>query len=126
MGSSHGALVVRVSSVEGTLDAAVAEVRAVLDRVREGSLTEADRNRATLALAASDLAASIDPKGRLVALWNGHVRGGTGQPPFATRVPSLAVLRAFAASTLQNQALVIVASRPPRDFRASLPSSRSP
>jgi hypothetical protein len=120
--SRQSALVVRISSIEGALDPAVAAVHSVFDRMREGALTEDDRNRAVDALAANDLASSLDPRGRLTALWRGEV----GRLPAAGRVPSLAMLRAFAASTLRNEALVIVASRPSRDLHGGLPSAKTP
>jgi hypothetical protein len=101
------ALIVRVSSAQGTLDAAVAETRSLFDRVRLGALTDADRARALSRLAEERLAASLDPQARLVALWR-------GESPATAADPSLDIVNAFAALTLKDDALVIVAARPPR------------
>jgi hypothetical protein len=100
------ALVLRVATNGAALDAAVAQTRALLDRLRQGSLTEADRARAAAALEAEDLAASLDPHARLAALWR-----GAAAPPAP---PTLDALRAFAAAALKDDALVIVAAHPPR------------
>jgi hypothetical protein len=102
------ALVVRVWSVQGALDGAVAETRALLQRIRQGSLVEADRTRAIAERATAALASELDPRSRLLALW--RTAGSPGGPP-----PSLEALRAFAAATLLDESLVIVAARPPRD-----------
>jgi hypothetical protein len=101
------ALVVRIGSTQGALDGAVAETRALFERLRQGSLVEADRSRAIAELTAATLASQLDPRSRLLALWRGVEPSG---PP-----PSLEALRAFAAATLQDEALVVVAARPPRD-----------
>jgi hypothetical protein len=107
VGDSHApALVIRVDSAPGALDSAVAQVRSLLARVKQGSLDEADRARATALLAERDLAAALDPSHRLLALWNGEA------PP--TAAPTLDALRAFASATLRDEALIIVAVRPPR------------
>jgi len=106
VGAGHAsALVVRVDSAAGALDAAVAQVRGLFDRLRQGSLTAADLAHATALLADRDLAASLDPSRRALALW----RGTTPSP-----APSADALRAFASSTLRDEALIIVAVRPPR------------
>jgi hypothetical protein len=115
-GPLAAALVVRVESPSGALDAAVAQTRALLDRVRQGALVEADRARAAALLADRDLAASLDPARRVAALWSAP-RSGHGPAPQATaapQAPTLDAIRAFAASTLRDDALVIVAVRPPR------------
>src|SRR6185295_10449290 len=91
------------------LDAAVAQVRALLDRMRQGALTDADRARAATALAARDLAESLDPARRLAALWS-----APAQAPAAATGPTLDALRAYAATALKDDALVIVAVRAPR------------
>jgi hypothetical protein len=114
IGSSRAAaLVVRVESVAGGLDGAVAQVRALLDRIRQGSLTESDRARATALLAERDLASSLDPAHRVASLW---------QDPHDAPPPTLEALRSFAAATLRDDALVIVAVRPPRTTTPKPPS----
>ena len=85
--------------------AAVAQTRVLLDRVRQGALGEEDRARAAAVVARARLAASLDPRARAIALWRGETPATT---------PSLDAMRAFAAAALHDDALVIVASRPPR------------
>jgi hypothetical protein len=99
------ALALRVASDDPTLDAAVAQTRALLDRLRSGALRDDDLTRATRAVARNELSASLDPRARTIALWR-------GEP--ASQAPSLESLRAFAAGALRDDALVIVAARPPR------------
>ncbi len=107
VGGTHAsALVVRIDSAAGALDAAVAQVRALFDRLRQGSLAAADVAHAAALLADRELAASLDPGHRLLALWTGDA------PP--TAPPALDALRAFASATLRDEALIIVAVRPPR------------
>ena len=98
-------LVVRVVGPDASIDGAVAQVRALLDRLRRGALREEDRTKAAAAIARARLAASLDPRERVVALWRGETPG---------TVPSLEELRALAASVLHDEGFVIVASRPPR------------
>jgi hypothetical protein len=98
------ALVLHVGASARTLDAAVAQVRALLDRLRQGAFTEADRSRAAARLASLDLAASLEPRGRLVRLWRGD--------PAPAATPSLEAVRAWLADGVHDDGLVIVASRP--------------
>jgi hypothetical protein len=98
-------LVVRLVGSDASIDGAVAQVRALLDRLRRGALREEDRAKAAGAIARARLAASLDPRERVVSLWRGETPGA---------VPSLEDLRAFAASILHDEGFVIVASRPPR------------
>jgi hypothetical protein len=97
------ALVVSIATAPGTLDAAVAQTRALLDRLRQGAFTDADRARAVARTEKSSLAAALDPRTRTIALFR-------GEAPFST--PSLETVRAFAARSLRDDALVIVAVRP--------------
>ena len=108
-GPRASALVVRIDAPSAALDAAVAQARALLDRVRQGSLSEPDRTRAGARLADQGLAASLDPSRRLGSLW----RDPAPEPP-EPPAPSLDALRAFADRWLRDDALVIVAVRPPR------------
>jgi hypothetical protein len=118
IGPAHeGALLVRLRSDDASLDAAVAQTRALFDRLRQGALHEEDRARATAALAKATSLASLDPHARVIRLWRGDARPADA--------PSLDVLRAFAAAALRDEALVIVALRPPRsDDRSSKPARR--
>ncbi|HEX4447601.1 MAG TPA: hypothetical protein VH044_12720, partial [Polyangiaceae bacterium] len=107
-GPQAPSLVVRIAGPDASLDAAVAQVRALLDRLRHGALRDEDRTRAATAVAAARLASSLDPQARIVGLWRGEPSSPT---PVA---PSLDDLRSFSAATLRDEALVIVAARPPR------------
>lgn len=100
------ALALSLVSSDAALDSAVAQARALLDRLRQGALTQADLARAEQRRSKSALLASLDPRARLIALWTGAL---DSDPP-----PSLDALKAFAASTFKDDALVIVAARPPR------------
>jgi hypothetical protein len=104
----HGhpeALVVRIDAADGSLDGAVAQARALFDRLRQGALTEKDHARASARIGEQRLAESLDPRERAIALWR-------GEAPVAD--PSLEAMRSFAASCMRDEALVVVASRPPR------------
>ena len=106
LGLHDAALVVHVVVADdAALDGAVAQTRALLDRLRQGALRDEDRARAAALLSGAALTASLDPRERAVALW----RGAHPQPE-----PSIDALRTFAAATLHDDALVIVAARPPR------------
>jgi hypothetical protein len=105
------ALAIRVVADDASLDAAVAQTRGLLDRIRQGALRDEDLARATRAMGRVQLSASLDPRTRTLALWRDEA------PPQA---PSLEALRTFAAGALHDDALVIVAARPPR------PDVRSP
>jgi len=106
-------LAVRIVSAQGSLDAAVAEVRVLFDRLRQEGLTDADRALAAAALTERALESTLDPKARLVALW----RGDTGVPA----APTAEAMRAFTARTLKDEALIAVASRPPRPQALKVP-----
>jgi hypothetical protein len=104
------ALVVRLAAADTSLDAVVANARALLDRLRQGALQEEDRVRAASALARAAVTASLDPRARVIDLWRADPASGAaagGQPG-----PSLDALRAFAAAVLLDDSLVIVAGRP--------------
>jgi hypothetical protein len=128
------ALVVRLTGPDASLDAAVAQTRNLLDRIRQGGLREEDRSRAGAALARTALAASLDPRARTLDLWRSEP--GSAQAPAAHAPapdgsgaldgPSLEALRAFAAASLHDEALVIVAARPARLDPAGHPFSGHP
>jgi hypothetical protein len=98
------ALAIHVRAPGHTLDAAVAQVRALLDRLRQGGLSEEDRARARASLARAALTTALDPRERLVRLW----RGDDDEPP----LPPLDALRTFLANDVRDDSLVIVATRP--------------
>jgi hypothetical protein len=107
------ALVLRLRASDASLDAAVAQARALLERLRQGAFREEDRARATAAIARDAISASLDPRSRTIDLWRGRLPSpaGTGSVPAA---PSLDALRAFASAALREDALIIVALRPAR------------
>jgi len=107
------ALVIRVASAQASLDGAVMQVRALLDRLRKGDLPAADLERAVAAAARSELDAALDPRSRVVAAWRQPARGADARaaaPPRATAEE----VRAFAGKHLGEEGLVVVASRPGR------------
>jgi hypothetical protein len=114
------ALVIRITSGQAALDAAVAQTRALLARLQKGAIDEGDRARAIALRQRNDLQRALDPRARLVALWR-------GEPESAPAPPSLEALRAFAGATLRDDALVIVAARSPRatPVPSSTPSAAS-
>jgi hypothetical protein len=99
------ALAIRLVADDASLDAAVAQTRGLLDRVRQGALRDEDLARATRTTGRAQLSASLDPRMRTLALWRDEA---------PLQAPSLEALRTFAASVLHDDALVIVAARPPR------------
>jgi hypothetical protein len=111
------ALVVRLVAPDTSLDAAVAQVRALLDRVRQGALKPEDRARAASFLARAALSSRLEPRARAIQLWRGDA-------PEAA--PSLEDLHAFAAASARDEALVIVAARPTRSPPAPFQRARSP
>lgn len=105
-GKAAAALVFHVASTDAALDAAVAQLRGVLDRLRRGGFTDADVDRATTQRAAALAARSIDPRARLVSLF----RGASAPAPLLT----LDALNGAARSALAEDGAVIVVMRPPR------------
>jgi hypothetical protein len=106
LGIPHApALVVRLVATDDSLDAAVAQARALLERLRHGALREADRARAGAALDRARATAWLEPRARALDLWR-------DRPSRAA--PTLEAMQSFAASVLHDDALVIVAARPPR------------
>ena len=109
LGPEHdGALVVRIVSSDGALDSAVAQTRALFDRIHGGALTPQDLARARTRRSQGDLTSALDPRARLVTTWRGM------PPPGQTPPPTLEALRNFAAAFFRDDAWVIVAARPPR------------
>lgn len=110
----RAALVVHLEAPAGALDAAVAQARAVLDRLRTTGPTRDDLDRARRTKAAAETAAALDPRVRLVRAWR--------DPP--TAVPGDEAVRAAVTALLRDDALVIVALRP--DARAASGNARRP
>jgi hypothetical protein len=76
-GPTLGGLVVRVSADPGAETAAVAQVRALLDRLSRGAASPGDVALAERELSRAELETSLDPRRRIVDLF----RGATPQPP---------------------------------------------
>lgn len=110
----RSALVVHIEAPAGALDAAVAQARAVLDRLHTSGPTRDDLDRARRTRAAGEAAAALDPRVRLVRAWRGPPPPGPGDD----------AVRAAVAALLHDDALVIVALRP--DVRAAGGSLRRP
>ncbi len=102
----RAALVIRLDAPPGSLDAAVAQTRALLDRLREGALTQTDLARASARHAAGVDESRTTPRGRLVELFRER------DPDINLPAPSLLAWRAFAASAIKDDALIIAAARP--------------
>ena len=106
--SGERALVVHVDAPADALDAAVAQVRALFDRLRQGAVAQADVARANERTEDARAIRMRDPRERLLALF----RADATLPP---TTPDRA--RAAAAAIFRDDALVIVAARP----RGALP-----
>jgi hypothetical protein len=104
-------LVVRVETRPGALDAAVAQVRGLFDRLRRGALTDSDRTRALRRRDDEALALSLTRRGRLVRLWRGADPAASAASA-PSSAPPLDTLQAVLAQSLHDDALVIVAARP--------------
>jgi hypothetical protein len=108
-GARTAALVIDVRAPEGTLDAAVAQVRALLQRLRQGAIAPADFDRSQALRERWELEAALDPRRRLVSLW----REARPAPPSVAPL-SLEGWRAWAANTLSDEKLVVVIAKPKR------------
>ncbi len=97
-------------------DGAEHRVFALFDRLKNGSISERDLARAAAHRAADQVRAALDPRARLVATWL-----GSPKPPAR---PPLDAMKSFAATFFRDDALVIVAARPPR--LAPSPPEKSP
>lgn len=103
------ALVIRVVAPQASLDAAVMQARALVDRLHKGGLSAADYDRAVAARARASLATALDPRARVVATW----RGEPIDAMVKMRVTAEAV-RSFVQKHLAEDGMVVVASRPGR------------
>jgi hypothetical protein len=106
-GSRASALIIDVAAAEAGLELATAQVRGVLQRIRAGALTQADLDRSLSVRASWELQASLDPRRRLLDLWQ------TSRAP-ATAAPALDAWRAWAAAALAEDRLVVVLAKPKR------------
>jgi len=106
------ALVVRIASSQASLDGAVMQTRALVDRVRAGGLARADYDRAVASGAREAIAAALDPRARVVATFRGDAIPSPSQPPRPRATPE--EVARFAQKSLGEEAMVVVAARPPR------------
>ena len=121
------ALVVRIVSTQASLDGAVMQARALVDRLKKSGLAPADHERASAGAAREAVDAALDPRARVVATWRGEAIPTAAQPLPRGRA-SIDDVRAFAAKRLGEEALVVVASRPglARPPVTELPRVKSP
>ncbi len=119
------ALVVRLVSTQASLDNAVMQARALVDRLKQSGLGAADHERATASVARAAVVSALDPRLRLVATWRGMAVPTAAQPLPRGRA-SLDDVRAFAAKRLGEESLVVVASRPGPVKQSSPPTPASP
>jgi hypothetical protein len=104
------ALVVRIVSTQAQLDSAVMQTRALLDRLRQGGVPQADLDRARANASRATMATALDPRARIVAVFRGEP-----VPPAAPRVKaSNEDVRAFAQKFLVEDSMIVVAARPGR------------
>jgi hypothetical protein len=96
-------IVVHVEAPASALDTAVAQVRALFDRLRRGAIAEADLARHKKQAQLEETTRLRDPRERLIALFRGEPQ---------KEVVTVDRVRATAATILQDDALVIVAARP--------------
>jgi hypothetical protein len=105
------ALVLRLVGAQATLDSAVMQTRALVDRVKRSGLGTPEHERALASMSRDAVAGALDPRARVVATWRGEPIPSAAQPLPRGR-PTLDDVRAFAARRLVEDAMVIVAARP--------------
>lgn len=117
------ALVIRIASSQESLDKAVMQTRALVDRIRTAGLAAADYDRAAATTARDAVANALDPRARVVATFRAEPIPNAAQPP-----PPRATAdetRAFATKALAEDQLVVIAARPGRP-PAPAPASTTP
>lgn len=105
------ALAVRIVAPDAALDGAVLQARALADRLRTAGLSSQDRDRATAETARARVTSLLDPRARLVATFRGEPVPTAGG---AAPAPPLEAVKAFTAAHLGEDAMIVVAARPPR------------
>jgi hypothetical protein len=101
-GASAAAIVIEIHAVDDKHEEAVAQVRGLLERLRAGAANAADVRSARDHLAQLDAGRRLNPRGRLVDLWQGTRR------PQAT----LESLHALHRSAFEGGREVVVMTRP--------------
>jgi hypothetical protein len=105
------AVVAFLDAPGGALDAAVMQTRTLFDRVRKSGLTPEELSRARRTQGASDLHARLDPHERLIRLWRNA----------SAASPDDAAIQAAAGAVFRDEALVVVAARPPSSGTGAKP-----
>jgi hypothetical protein len=105
-GSNASALVIDVRAPEASIESAMAQVRGVLQRIRAGAVTQADLDRSLSIRQRWELEGSVDPRRRLLDLWQSR---SPSPPP-----PALEAWRAWTAAALAEERLVVVIAKPKR------------
>jgi hypothetical protein len=98
-GRRSAALVIEVRSLDEGMDKALAQVRALLDRLARGAATQKDADLARNYFARLDRLVGLDPRHRVVHLWHGRRNQGSAD---------LASLRRFHQRTLRAESHVMV------------------
>lgn len=106
------ALVIRLASSQQSLDGAVMQARALVDRIKTAGLGPADYDRAVTATGREAIASALDPRARVVATFRAEPVPSASQPPALRATADDA--RAFAAKTLGEDQLIVIAARPSR------------
>jgi len=94
-----------------------AQVRGLLDRLRQGALSADDLTRALALNQAAELERSLDPRRRIVDLFRDarDANEGTQRAQLPIRPsPSLDAWRTWASATLRDDRLVVVFTRAKR------------
>jgi hypothetical protein len=73
-GAGAAALVIEIHAMDGKREEAVAQVRGLLERLRNGAATPGDAQSARDYVVASEAQRQLNPRGRVVDLWHGKRR----------------------------------------------------
>ena len=103
-----------IRAPDSTLELAVAQVRALLQRLRQGAMTQVDFDRSAAQRERWNLEGSLDPRHRVVELFRRPTQ--EGDAPSLPRTPALSLesWRAWAAAVFKDEKLVVVMAHPKR------------
>jgi len=104
-GRRSAALIIEIRALDEGMDKALAQVRALLDRLARGAATQEDADLARAHFARLDRLVGLDPRYRIVHLWHGRP---------ARSSADLASLRRFHQLALraESHVMVVVTQRP--------------
>jgi hypothetical protein len=112
-GARAAALVIDARGAEANLDATIAQLRALLQRLGQGAIAAPDLARAVALRERARREALLDPRRRLVDLWREPSDPSKPDEPTAeANTAWLEAWRGWAANNLQDERLVIVSSKP--------------